>query len=342
MLKDVTVGITLGDPSGIGPEITVKALSLRELWDQTKLVVIGNRDVLTDTLNIVGSEQKLVEINDPSEARGYGHINFIECGVPAQVLEYGKVSQEGGEAAYTYITRGIELALQKKIDAVITGPLHKEALAQAGCPYPGHTEIFASQTGTKDYAMMLAAGPLRVVHVSTHVSLREACDAVTKERVLTVIELTWRGLCQLGIEKPRIGVAGLNPHAGEGGLFGDEEIKEIIPAIEAARQKGLNVEGPIPPDTAFIKGRDGQYDAVVAMYHDQGHIPVKVAGFSLDTEKGNWSAMKGVNITLGLPIIRSSVDHGVAFGKAGKGIANPQSMIEAIQLGITMARNSKA
>jgi 4-hydroxythreonine-4-phosphate dehydrogenase len=340
-MDKVTVGITLGDPSGIGPEITIKALALKDLWEKARIVVIGNRAVLNDALNIVGSNLDLFEIKNPMQSRGYGYVNFIECGIPKRLPEYGKVSREAGEAAYSYVIRAIDLAMGGKIDAVVTGPLHKEALSQAGCPYPGHTEIFASKTNTTEYAMMLAAGDLNVVHVSTHVSLRQSCDLVTKERVLIAIRLACQGLEKLGIKKPRIGVAGLNPHAGEGGLFGIEELNEIIPAIEAARQHGINVQGPLSPDIAFVKGRDGQYDAIVAMYHDQGHIPVKMAGFVLDHEKGRWSTMQGVNITLGLPIIRTSVDHGVAFGKAGQGTANPQSMVEAIRLATVMAHNSK-
>jgi 4-hydroxythreonine-4-phosphate dehydrogenase len=199
----------------------------------------------------------------------------------------------------------------------------------------------AHLTGTKDYAMMLAHGPFRVVHVTTHSSLKEACTRIKKKRVFTVIRLTYEFLKQLGIKNPRIGVAGLNPHSGEDGLFGDEEIKEIKPAIDAAQKEGWQVEGPVPPDTVFTKLKGKQYDAVVAMYHDQGHIPVKLVGFSMKPGSQEWGKMSGINMTLGLPIIRTSVDHGVAFGKAGKGRANPESMIEAIKLAIKLVRQKE-
>jgi len=231
----------------------------------------------------------------------------------------------------------IDLAMAGEIDATVTGPIHKEALNLAGFHYAGHTEIYSDLTNTKDYAMMLADGDFRVVHISTHVSLREACDLVKKDRVLRVIRLARDMLDRLNTERARIAVAGLNPHAGEGGLFGGEEEKEIIPAIEAAKGEGIDVEGPFPPDTIFSKARGGDYDAVVVMYHDQGHIAMKTAGFTYN-EDGQWSSISGVNVTLGLPIIRTSVDHGVAFGKAGEGRANPQSMIQAIKLAVQLCK----
>ena len=208
----------------------------------------------------------------------------------------------------------------------------------AGHNYSGHTEIYAELTNTKDYSMMLADGDLRVVHVSTHVSLREACDRVKKERVYKVILLANDACISLGIKKPRIAVAGLNPHAGENGLFGHEEIYEIIPAIKQALSEGMLVEGPLPADSLFSKARGGMYDIVVAMYHDQGHIPLKVLGFNYDKESQKWTAINGVNITLGLPIIRSSVDHGTAFDQAGKGIANESSLVNAIEYAIKLAK----
>jgi 4-hydroxythreonine-4-phosphate dehydrogenase len=225
-----------------------------------------------------------------------------------------------------------------EVDAVVTGPIHKESLNLGGHRYSGHTEIFADLTNTSDYAMMLADDDFRVTHVSTHVSLRQACDLVTSKRVLTVILLAYNALQKLGITRPKIGVAGLNPHSGEGGLFGTEEIEEIIPAITKAQAMGISVEGPVPPDTLFAKTRGGQYDMAIAMYHDQGHIAMKTAGFSLDSRTGQWTAVSGVNVTLGLPIIRVSVDHGTAFGKAGKGTANSRSMIQALELAAKFAR----
>ena len=217
--------------------------------------------------------------------------------------------------------------------------IHKEALVAAGHHFAGHTEIFAHFTGTSDFTMMLAAGDFRVVHVSTHVSLRQACDAVTRRRVLTVIELAHRACRQLGISDPRIGVAGLNPHASDGGLFGTEEREQIIPAIEDARSRGINVEGPQPPDTFFAKAASGVYDICVAMYHDQGHIPAKMQGFHFDRKSMSWDRVNGINVSLGLPIIRTSVDHGTAFDQAGKGTASDASLIEAIEYAVKLSRN---
>lgn len=335
------IAISLGDPAGIGPEITVKALQDPGVWDLCIPVAVGNVAVLKEISKTVGSTLPVKQVYDLPAGDAERAVYVVECGLPTKKVEFGKVSKEAGEASYTYVNRAIDLALCGDVGAVVTGPIHKEAIHLAGCPHPGHTEIFASRTGTKRYAMMLIHGNLRVSHVCTHVSLRKACDLCTRERVLETIMLTVSALRSMGISDPRIAVAGLNPHAGEGGLFGDEEIREIIPAIEDARAMGLSVDGPVPPDTVFVKARGGQYDAVVAMYHDQGHIPVKVAGFELDPATSRWASVKGVNITLGLPIIRTSVDHGTAFGKAGKGTANAESMVEAIKIAAIMAKNRK-
>jgi 4-hydroxythreonine-4-phosphate dehydrogenase len=227
--------------------------------------------------------------------------------------------------------------MARQVGAIVTGPIHKEAINKAGFHYSGHTELLADLTQTKDYAMILAHGDFRVSHVTTHTSMRKACDRIKKERVFAVIRLTYEFLKQLGIEAPRIGVAGLNCHSGEDGLFGDEEINEITPAIEDAKKQGWTVDGPVPPDTVFAKMKGKQYDAVVAMYHDQGHIAVKLVGFSMKPGGKVWDKMSGVNVTMGLPIIRTSVDHGVAFGKAGEGRANPESMVDAIKLAIQLS-----
>ena len=256
--------------------------------------------------------------------------------------QYGKVSAMCGKASVEYIEKGIAMAMANQIDAVVTGPIHKESINQAGCPHPGHTEIFGTLTGTKDYAMMLVGGDLRVVHVSTHVSLRQAIERTKKPRILTVIRLANRAMKALGIAEPKIAVAGLNPHAGEHGLFGDEEIKEIIPAIEEARAEGIAADGPIAPDTVFGRTRGGLYDIVVCMYHDQGHIPLKTLGFTFDKATQKWTSVAGVNVTLGLPIIRTSVDHGTAFGKAGKGTAAHDSMLDAIEVAVKLAQGRKA
>ena len=226
-----------------------------------------------------------------------------------------------------------------KVQAVVTAPINKESLNMAGHAYSGHTEIFAEYTETKDFAMLLASKTLHVIHVSTHCSLREACDRVKKERVLKVITLAQEGMRQLGYENPKIVVAGLNPHCSENGLFGTEEKKEILPAIEEARKMGMDVYGPEPPDTVFVKCQAGQYDIVVAMYHDQGHIPLKLSGFQYDLVENKYKSVSGINCTIGLPIVRTSVDHGTAFGKAGEGRANEESMLDAIFAGVEMAKN---
>ncbi len=334
------LAITMGDPSGIGPEILVKALAERKLYDLCLPIVVADRKVMEQAIAMVKSPLKLKEIADPSAAVGeYGMIEYLDLdNVDIDKLVFGKVLASSGKAAFESIARSIDFALAGEVDAVITSPINKDSLNQAGYHYSGHTEIFAERAGSKNYAMMLIHEPLRVVHVSTHVSLRKACDLVKRERVSCVIRLASEALINLGIARPRIVVAGLNPHAGENGMFGDEEAKEIVPAIAEAVAAGIDVEGPLPPDTVFSKAMAGQYDVVVVMYHDQGHIPLKLVGFKYDHGTGKWDSISGVNITLGLPIIRSSVDHGTAFGKAGKGTANPQSMIEAIEYGALLAR----
>ncbi|MCX5882401.1 MAG: 4-hydroxythreonine-4-phosphate dehydrogenase PdxA, partial [Deltaproteobacteria bacterium] len=266
-------------------------------------------------------------------------LDVLDLGnMPMAELRHKTVTIAQGRASFAYIDRVIALALAGEIDGTVTGPINKAAINAAGFHYAGHTEIYGEKTGTIDYAMMLVDGNFRVTHVSTHVSLREACDRVKKERVLKVIQLTHETLKGLDINTPRIAVAGLNPHCGEGGLFGDEDDTEIAPAVEAAQSAGLWVEGPLPADTVFSKMRGGMYDAVVVMYHDQGHIPAKLIGFQYDDRSGTWSQMAGVNVTIGLPIVRTSVDHGTAYDKAGEGRANPQSMIEAIKLAARLSR----
>ena len=248
----------------------------------------------------------------------------------------GKVSAEYGNAAFENVVKLIDLALKKELDATVTGPIHKESINLAGHKFSGHTEIYAKYTRTKRYAMLLVEEDLRVIHVSTHVSLRKACDLVKKERILETIELLDEACKRIGIEKPRIGVAGLNPHSSDGGLFGNEEEKEIIPAIQEALAKGYNVEGPIPSDTLFPKAIGGVYDGCVAMYHDQGHIPFKVVGFNWDKIAKQMKSVRGVNITLGLPIIRTSVDHGTAMEIAGQNIASADAMVLAIKYAVRL------
>jgi 4-phospho-D-threonate 3-dehydrogenase / 4-phospho-D-erythronate 3-dehydrogenase len=337
-MKNPIIGITMGDPAGIGAEIIVKALSRKGIYQKSRPIVIGSKSVMADAIEFTHSRLELNLIEDLSELKDeYGIIDLIDLkNITLNEFEYGKVNAKAGQASLDYIYKGIELAMSRQIDAVVTGPIHKESIKAAGSPYAGHTEIFATRTNTKDYAMMLADDHFRVIHVSTHVSLRKACDLVKKERILTVIRLADKALKDLRVKNPKIGVAGLNPHAGEGGLFGREEIDEIIPAINEARKDGINVEGPIPPDTIFSKVLGKQYDIAVVMYHDQGHIPMKVTGFKYNKRTNKWSSMSGVNVTFGLPIIRTSVDHGVAFGKAGEGKANEESMVEAIKMAIQL------
>lgn len=335
------IGITMGDPAGIGAEIIVKAMQNKEVYEKCIPVVVGDKACMEDALRFCGSDLKLRLIDSVEEAVGeYGVIDLISLGFfDNKGWEYKKPSAECGDASFQYIVHAIALANERRIDAVITAPINKEALHLGGHAYSGHTEIFADYTNTRDYAMLLASGNLRVIHVSTHVALREACNRVKKERVLKVIRLAHEGMRLLGYQNPVIGVAGLNPHCSENGLFGHEEAEEIIPAVEAARAEGMNVIGPEAPDTVFVKAMGGKFDIVVAMYHDQGHIPLKLSGFRLDPKTNTYSSMSGINCTIGLPIIRSSVDHGTAYGKAGEGRANEESMLDAIFAGIEMAKN---
>lgn len=339
MSKKPILGITMGDPASIGPEITVKALSDPAIYEKCSPIIIGDAAVMEAAVGIVGKNVKINAVSDVKEAKfEFGTIDVYDMKlVDMDKLERGVVSAMAGNAAFQYVKKVIELAMNHEVDATVTNALNKEAMNLAGHHYSGHTEIYAEYTGTKKYTMMLAHENLRVVHVSTHVSLREACDRVKKDRVLEVIRIADLACKELGIKEPKIGVAGLNPHSGENGMFGREEIEEITPAIEAAKGEGIIVDGPVPPDTVFSKARGGWYDIVVAMYHDQGHIPLKVVGFVYNQAEQKWDAVAGVNITLGLPIIRASVDHGTAFDQTGKGVANELSLINAMDYAIRMS-----
>jgi len=336
------LAITMGDPAGIGPEITAKALARPEVYGWCKPLVVGDAKVMEKALaaaKVSGvTINPVASVNDARFVPGAIDVYDL-ANVDMAQFKYGQVSAMAGDAAFGYVVKAIELAMANEVDGTVTNPINKEAINLAGHHFSGHTEIYAEYTGTKDYSMMLADGNLRVVHVSTHVSLREACDRVKKERVLKVIQIADAACKGLGIERPRVAVAGLNPHAGENGLFGREEIEEIAPAVEAARAAGIDAIGPVPPDTVFSKANGKMYDIVVAMYHDQGHIPLKVLGFQYDPEKGKWNAVNGVNITLGLPIVRSSVDHGTAFDQAGTGTATDSSLLHAIEYGVLLAEN---
>ena len=345
MKKRPIIGITMGDPAGSGPEITVKALSNASLYERCCPLVVGDAKILEQAKKFVSHpEIRIHSVTDVSDALfEYGTIDVYHLDLIDDVKNFkiGEVSKEGGRAAFECVRTVIELAMERKIDATVTNALNKEAmnlaLADEGKHFDGHTEIYAVYTHTKKYTMMLAHHDFRVVHVSTHVSLREACDRVKKDRVLEVIELAYQACRNLGIDHPKVGVCGLNPHAGENGLFGREEIDEIIPAINEAKAEGIDAIGPLPPDSAFSQMRGGWYDIVVCMYHDQGHIPTKTIGFVYDRQKQTWKAVEGVNITLGLPIIRTSVDHGTDFAHAGKGESNELSLVNAIDYALRMA-----
>lgn len=325
------IGITIGDAAGVGPEIIVKALAEKEVYNICRPVVIGDLGIMKRAVSIVGKNLTCRAIEDVlSSGHEFGQIDVLDLNNLPEDLPFAQVDPRAGKAAYTYVETAVNLALAGKIAAIATAPLNKDAMNQGGCHFPGHTEILAHLSNTKNYAMMLTGGSLRVIHVSTHLSLRQACEKVKKDRVLKVIELADQAMKKIGIKEPRIAVAGLNPHSGEGGLFGTEEIEEIIPAIESAKTLGLNVTGPVAPDTVFYRAAvKKDFDIVVVMYHDQGHIPLKVLGFE-----------EGVNITVGLPFIRTSVDHGTAFDIAGKGVANHMSMLESIRLAALMAEAS--
>lgn len=312
------IAITMGDPSGIGPEIALKSLYKH---DDLRLnsIIYGSKNVIEYYKEILDLDIKINTIIDDKDF-DKNKINIVNI-KDYKEMNIGKVDPESGKLAFRYIEKAIDDAMNKKVSAVVTCPINKEALNKAGINYQGHTEIFADLTNTSSYTMMLWSEKLIVDHVSTHVPLKEACDLVKKDRVLDCIELLNDALYKLKGENHKIAVAGLNPHASENSLFGKQEKEEIEPAVLEAQKKGILVEGPIPPDTVFFKAANGIYDGVVCMYHDQGHIPLKLLDF-----------YNGVNVTLGLPIIRTSVDHGTAFDIAGKGIANEASLIQAINL----------
>jgi 4-hydroxythreonine-4-phosphate dehydrogenase len=328
------LGITMGDPAGVGPEITAKALAMPEVGAACRAVVIGDRSVMEATLGILRSAQRLHSVSAIGACRF--EPGTIECldlaNVDAAALPRAQVSAEAGRAAYAYIERAVRLCQSGDIDGMVTAPVNKEALAAAGVQHSGHTEILAKLSDTKDFAMLLMGRELKVIHVTTHVALRRVPDLCTQDRVLRVIRLAQQTMNGLGVARPRIAVCGLNPHAGEDGLFGEEEKTQITPAVEVARREGLDAHGPLPADTLFSRARGGEFDIVVAMYHDQGHVPVKTLGFTYDDTRGQWTGLSGVNVTVGLPFLRVSVDHGTAFDRAWKGIANPESMLEAIDV----------
>jgi len=342
------LAITTGDPAGVGPEVVVSALATRRARAACRPLVIGDARVLSRAAAIVGKRFSPRVVSHAEEADKHPRrVCLLDLGnADPQTMPIGQVSAAAGGAAAGCIVRAVELARAGQVAGIVTAPINKEALRLAGVPYPGHTEMLASLCGGCEVAMLLVHGPMRVAHVTTHFSVRQACDQITAARVLSVIRLTDGALRRMGLPRHRIAVAGLNPHAGESGLFGDEETREITPAIAQAQREGLDVVGPLPPDTVFARHRAGEFDGVVAMLHDHGHIAVKTVGFvsapcraGVPMRAGRPAGLRaaGVNVTLGLPIIRTSVDHGTAFDIAGKGIADPTSMIEAIVLAAQMA-----
>lgn len=342
-MKKPIIGITMGDPAGIGPEVAAKTFAKQDTYNISRPLIIGDASIMSAATKIAKVDLHINPINKISEAHfSPGTIDVFDLkNVDLNKVEFGKISVMAGNAAFEAVFKVIELALENKIDATVTGPINKESIQLAGHDFPGHTEIYAHYTNTQDFAMLLVYENLRVIHVSTHVSLRRSCELVKKDRILKVIKLLNDACLKFAIQSPRIGVAGLNPHASDGGLFGTEERDEIIPAIKQANDSGFNVEGPFPPDVLFPMAQGGHFDGCVAMYHDQGHIPFKLLGFDWDNEKQRMGHVRGVNITTGLPIIRTSVDHGTAFEIAGKGIASPESMIYAIEYAVKMAMGEK-
>ncbi len=317
------IAITMGEPGGIGSEIIVKALFCAEIREYCNPIVIGDTETIKEAVRLTGVPLNVTSLSRLSDSKpDVGNIEVLDVKFPQErFFKKGVASAEAGRAVVSYIKKAVELASKKEVKAIVTAPISKESLKMAGYPWPGHTELLAELTGAKDFAMMFLSGRLRVILCTIHVPLKEVPAIINENLVLKTIDFAKEGMDMLGIGEPRIAVAGLNPHAGESGLFGEEEIKVITPAIKKAYDKGITVSGPYPPDVVFYKAYKGDFDIIVCMYHDQGLIPFKMIAF--DT---------GVNVTLGLSIIRTSPDHGTGFDIAWKNKANPSSMLEAIKL----------
>ncbi|MCF8564939.1 4-hydroxythreonine-4-phosphate dehydrogenase PdxA [Alicyclobacillus tolerans] len=328
MTKPV-LAVTMGDPAGIGPEIAVKALLTREVYEWSRPFIIGDLSVIENALSFSGLNAAVNKISHPSEAQyNFGTIDVLDLGIiGGKEFKIGQVQALGGEAAFAYVKKSVELAMAGDADAVVTAPINKESLKAAHVPYIGHTEMYADMTGAKEEMTMFSILNLKIFFLTRHVGLAEACRLITKDRVLSGIDKSLQALRQLGYENPHLAVAGLNPHAGENGLFGREEVDAITPAVAEAKEKGLNVSGPVPADSVFHMARLGRFDAVLSLYHDQGHIAAKMMDFE-----------RTVSVTLGLPILRTSVDHGTAFDIAGRGQASAVSMIEALRVGAEYAK----
>jgi 4-hydroxythreonine-4-phosphate dehydrogenase len=326
-LEHLPIAITMGDPCGIGPEIIAKLYA--DATSLPPILVLGDEGMINRAVRLLALPINVRVIDSPEDFQSMpGTVNVISLSQLPEDITFGQLDARAGQAAYDYIRAGIDLALQKRIRAIVTAPINKEALRMAGFHYPGHTEILADFSGTKDFAMMLMNDDLRVILVTIHVSLREAIEQLTLEGELRTIRLAHRAMTQLGIARPRIAVAGLNPHAGEHGLFGSEDEAIVRPAVEQARTEGIEASGPWPGDTVFMHARQGRFDIVVAQYHDQGLIPVKYLGVD-----------EGVNVTVGLPFVRTSVDHGTAFDIAGTGKASEASLRVAVEQAALLARS---
>jgi 4-hydroxythreonine-4-phosphate dehydrogenase len=323
------VGITMGDAAGVGPEIIMKALAVGEVHDICRPLVIGDAGRLRKAGRVVGSRLEISSIPEPAAARfERGLVDCIDLAIVPEDLPFGKLSAKAGDAAYRFVVRAVELATAGSIDAICTAPLNKEALHAAGHIYPGHTELLAELSGAGEVSLMLWTPRMRVIHVTAHLGLIDAIEKIDAALVERTIRRGHDALVKAGVQRPRVGVCGINPHAGEHGLFGrGEEEKKVIPAVEAARARGIDVEGPLPADALFYRAGRGDFDLVVAMYHDQGHGPVKVLGVE-----------SGVNITVGLPFVRTSVDHGTAFDIAGTGKADERSLVEALRQAVALAQ----
>jgi len=321
------VAVTMGDPAGVGPEIVAKTFADKDFHARNRALVVGDAGMLRRAADLLGLPLRVNEIPEPEDAAFEpGTADVLQVGDLPVDLPFGELDERAGDAAFRYVERATRLASAGRVAAIATAPLNKEAMHLAGHGYPGHTEILADLTGTEDFAMMLVTDELKVIHVSTHVSLKEAIERAQPERELAVIRLAHESLKKLGVESPRVAVAGLNPHAGENGLFGKEDLERIRPAVKAALEEGVDASGPWAPDTVMMRARQGHFDVVVVQYHDQGHIPIKLMGF--DT---------GVNVTVGLPFFRTSVDHGTAFDIAGTGKADHASLKAALDLARSLA-----
>ncbi len=325
-MKWPQIAITMGDVNGVGPEILVKALARPEPWMVCRPVVVGDPRIFAAARAFAPECPEGETVADIDSSVDVGAVPILDVGYPAPKREAGVLSADAGRCAVEWVKAAVRWAIEGRIDALVTCPINKEGIHRAGYPYAGHTELIAEMTGSPDYRMCLFAGGMRLVHITSHLSMTDAIAAVRKDRIVRSIHTGYEALVRLGLMRRKIAVAALNPHAGEAGAFGREEIEEIVPALETCRAEGIDCSGPFPADTIFRRVREGEFDLVVAMYHDQGHIPAKLIAMD-----------EGVNVTLGIPIVRTSVDHGTAYDIAGTGAAREDSLIAAIELAAQFA-----